>query len=128
MKLNRTEIGVLARRLADEITEINKARIEQEVKLADLKNAKLGMSILKKFHQMSPEMKQVINYHGRLAVNKLTHQDVLTALRPNFGSTYARAGDIEDQLIIDQIACPDVTQLLQRVKEHFLAKSKPATP
>jgi len=128
MKLNRTELNVLARRLAVEITEINRKRIEEESKLADLKNAKLAAAVLKKFQQLPPEMKKVIIHHSRMTVDKLTVKDIQKALRPDLGSEYVNSGEIEDQLIIDQIACPDVTQLLQRVKEHFLAKSKPANP
>jgi hypothetical protein len=128
MKLNRTELGVLARRLADELTEINIKRVKQEAKLADIKNAKMAAALLKKVQQLPPEMKKVIQHHSRISLDRLTIDEVLATLRPPTGDMYVRAHDVMDQLVIDQIACPDVTELLQRVRETFLAKSKPANP
>jgi hypothetical protein len=122
VKLNRTEIGVIARRLAEELTEINRIKIAEAEKLADIKNLKTAQVLFKKFQTMPDLMKRVLAHHGRVSVNNLDVKDIQIALRPHFESAYVRSREIEDQLVIDQIACPDVNDLIAQVKARFLAK------
>jgi len=123
MKLNKTELAVIARRMSNDVLRAKQAQQEADIKKMDEDNLPKAKELYDLLHSIPKKVK--VHFKGSLKSYKsaFSLERIITDMRDKANSKYFNAGlfyeDILDDLIITQIECADVSILQKKVAKKY---------
>lgn len=125
-KLNQAELNILAERIKKKIeTEAKAAQIEAD-EIADEKNDKAATAALQQLKKLGPLAKRYIDTGRYSGVFKnLCKEDILRSMRKSQqkvtkGLGYSGKTEIYESLVLGQIECDNLDELVNRVTKEFV--------
>ncbi|RLB94670.1 MAG: hypothetical protein DRH26_00515 [Deltaproteobacteria bacterium] len=126
MKLNKTEVEAIARRIVNNIIDAQEEKVDKLDKKDDIANMEKALAIkdaivgLDKVTKSYLAKEAGINFKGMINLNQILRNLRTSAVKIKKRNSYTYSSDIIDDLVIAQIDATTVKELITKVTKKYL--------